>query len=567
MNKPSSSTTPISKVGKYIRQNGSVHFDEGKDQYLTVMMGDAYVDRFVFDPATNTTTCAIAITPFVAGAMPCMVRVEMATLSNPKAICEILGARGNIVCHAAHVSKYLIASAASVGKLAMRELVKNPRWVSDHRAFFTGNKLIASCKIDTDAFWVESSRASAMHSRGTLVEWREQIGALIVTNPIVLAMTCIAIASILLDRLGLSSSMFNFCGEKGVGKTLAEQCAASVFGNAVDPAQGAQVQDLAYIARFNGTLNGFETLLGRYSPLPMLLDELTEGSASIIYQACYMMASGEGKHRMTSKGEAATRERWQTNVIVSAEVSIADAIAASGKAMHGGQSDRAIDIPISGVGVFNCFGSFNSFDTTASYLKRACAEQYGTPGEAIIQYCCDNPQEVRELLAMAPEIENELLPADCGPGERRVVKRFAGAVVAGRIAVMAGVFDEDVLEKIDAAVKMVTSLWWGARADSLARVRCFLDENRDELRVGKPERDCEVVAFVDDDVTVIPVDVFNREFGGEGGAKRILDELAGLNALKREQQGRRVHRYCNNSLRGYAILTKRIWPDADLLAT
>ncbi|RYE70961.1 MAG: hypothetical protein EOO81_06955, partial [Oxalobacteraceae bacterium] len=70
MNKPSRSGVPSSKVGKYMSQNGSVQFDEGKDQYITVIMGDAYVDRFVFDPATNTTTCAIAITPFVAGAMP-----------------------------------------------------------------------------------------------------------------------------------------------------------------------------------------------------------------------------------------------------------------------------------------------------------------------------------------------------------------------------------------------------------------------------------------------------------------------------------------------------------------
>ncbi|NNG22751.1 DUF927 domain-containing protein [Telluria aromaticivorans] len=566
MNKPSISTAATGKVGNYITQNGSVQFDEGKDRYLTVMMGEAYVEGFVFDPATNTTTCAIAISPFVKGAKPCMVRVEMAKLSNPKAICEILGARGIVVCHAQHASKYLLASAVTAGKLAARELVKSPRWVAGHRAFFTGKKLIASSGIDVDSFWVECSRDSAMQSRGTPEGWRTQIGTLIVANPIMLAMTCISIGSPFLDRLGLSSSLYNLCGPKGLGKTLVQQCAASIFGNAVDPAQGAQVQDVAYIARFNGTLNGFEVLLGRYSPLPVLLDELTEGSASIVYQACYMMASGEGKHRMTSTGEAAARERWQSNVIVSAEVSIADTIAASGKPMHGGQSDRAIDIPIGDVGVLNCFSSFDSFNAATSHLKRACGEQYGTAGEAIIQYCCDNPDVVNDLLAMAPDIENELLPPDCGPGERRVVKRFAGAVVAGRIAVMAGVFDEDALDKIDAAIKLVVSLWWGARSRALDRVRQFLDENTADIQMGKPELDCEAVAFVADDITVIPVDVFNREFGGEGEATRMLNDLAGLNALKIEQPGRRVCRFCNNRVRGYAILTKRIWPDLDCIA-
>lgn len=564
MNKPNNAAAPGCKVGKYIVQNCCVQYSSDGDQFLDVMMGEAYVERFVFDPATNMTTCALAITPYVAGVVSCMERVELATLSNPKAISELLGARGNIVYHAAHLSKYLMASATEVAKLTMRELVKTPRWVAGHRAFFTGRKLIVSSGVDAGAFWVESSRASAMRSRGTLEEWRSQIGVLIAENPVLLAMTCMSISSIFLDRLGLSSSIANFHGHKGSGKTLGEQCAASVFGNAVDPAQGAQVKDPAYIARFNGTINGFEALLGTYSPLPLLLDELTEGSASTIYQVCYMMASGEGKHRMKSTGEAAQRDRWQSVVITTAEMSIAETIAASGKKMHGGQADRAIDIPISHVGVLNNYGSFVSFNAATSHLKRACGEQYGTPGEAIIQYCCDNPEEVSELLAMAADVENELLPPDCGPGERRVVKRFAGAVVAGRIAVMAGVFDDDVLDKIDAAIKMVTGLWWEARAESLVQVRQFLDDQTDQIHMGRPKLNSGAVAFVNDHLTVIPVDVFNREFGDE--APRLLDELAGLNALKTEQAGRHVHRFCNNRFRGYAIFTKRIWPDEVPLA-
>lgn len=564
MNKPTNTAAP-NTVNKYIVQNGSIELDDGKDRYTLVMHGEAYVERFVFDPATNTTSCAVAITPFVEGVLPCMVRVDLGTLGTPKAISEILSARGTIIYKPKLLSDYLMASAAAVAKLPTRELVTSTRWLAGHRAFFTGRKLIGSHDNNPDDFWIESSGAGAMCSRGTRDEWRAKIGVLIVENPIILAMTCIAIASVFLDRLGLSSSMFNFCGQKGLGKTLAEQCAASIFGNGVDPAQGAQVEDPAFIARFNGTLNGFEALLGKQSPLPTLLDELTESSAAIVHQACYMMASGEGKHRMKSTGEAADRERWQSNVIVSAEVTIADTIAASGRKMHGGQADRAIDIPITDVKVLNNYGEFDSFNAATSHLKRACSEQYGTAGEAIIQYCCDNPEELSELLAMAPDIENVLLPADCESGERRVVKRLAGAVVAGRIAVMAGVFDENADEKIDAALKMVTELWWGTRASSLARIRQFLTDRIDELHPGRPVLNCEAVAFVDNDITVIPLDVLNRELGDD--AKRILDELAGLGALKTEQPGRRVHRFCNNRFRGYAIVTKRIWPDGVPIAT
>lgn len=562
MNNPSSLNVP-SHFGNYIAQNGCVEYDDGKDQFINVMMGIAYVERFVFDAATNTTSCAIAITPFVADVKPCMIRVDTSTLSNPKAISDLLGARGIIIRHAQHTSKYLIASATAVAKLPARELVKNPCWLAGHRAFFTGTKLITCDEIDADAFWVEASGSSPMRSRGTLKQWRKQLGALIVDNPILLWTTCTSIESILLGRLGLSSSMSNLCGPKGIGKTAAQQAGASVYGNAVDPAQGAQMQDPAYIARFNGTLNGFEALLGKYSPGPVLLDELTEGSASVVHQACYMMASGEGKHRMTSGGEVAARERWQSNVIVSAEVSIADTIAASGKVMHGGQSDRAIDIPVGDVGVLNNYGKFDSFDAATSHFKRVSSEQYGTPAEAIIQFCCDNPELVKDLLAMAPDIENELLPADCGPGERRVVKRFAGAVVAGRIAVMAGVFDDDAVEKIDAAFKLVTSLWWSARAGALVQVRSWLVENWSAVQLGRPQPDCEPLAFVDGSITAIPTDVFNRKFGDE--ATRILNELAGLNALRTEQAGRRVHRFCNNRIRAYVIPTRRLLPDFEQL--
>jgi hypothetical protein len=39
-----------------------------------------------------------------------------------------------------------------------------------------------------------------------------------------------------------------------------------------------------------------------------------------------------------------------------------------------------------------------------------------------------------------------------------------------------------------------------------------------------------------------------------------------LGALKTEQPGRRVHRFCNNRFRGYAIVTKRIWPNGAQIA-
>jgi hypothetical protein len=559
MNKPSSATAPRGKVGKYFIQNGSVQFDQAKDKQLPVMMGEAYVAGFVFDHTSKTVSYAIAVIPHVHFLAPCMVRVEASTLSNQKEICGILGERGIVICNASHVSKYLVASASELGKSGPRELVKRPGWIAGRRGYFTGSKLIAASGLDADAYWFECSNTAVMYSRGDLDTWREQIGTLIVNNPIMLYTTCHAIASLFLAHLRLSSNIVNLVGGKGLGKTTALQGAASVFGNAIDPAQGAQAEDPAYISRFHGTMNGYEPLLGQYSPAPVLLDELTEASAAVTRDMCYGLTSGRAKIRLRPDGKAAYRESWQLNVITSAEESIYELIAKIGRPMRGGEADRAIDVPVTDVGVLNCYEPFKSFNAATSHLKRACSEQYGTPVESIIQFCCDNPEQLGEILAMSDDIEDELLPADCGPGERRVVKRFAAAVVAGRIAVAAGVFDQGALEKIDAAIKLVTELWWGARAGALERVRRFLEENIDKVEFGKPDLESEVVAFVDENYIVFPKDVFDREFGED--AESMLNEMNGLNALKQEQKGRHVHRFRNGQFRGYALFSKRVWPE------
>lgn len=551
-------------VGKYVCQKSSVQFDQGKDQHIPVMEGVAYVDRFVKDPATGESSCIIAVVPSVPDMQPSLVRVEQKLLSNPKELGAILGARGVIVLNLTHASKYLLASAVEAIKLGKsRELVKKPGWVAVHRAFFTGSKLITSSGIDADAFWLESLDAPVMGARGELHTWQAKIGVHIVANPIVLAMVCIGMASLFLDRLKLSSFLANFFGEKGTGKTLAEQCAASILGNGVDPAQGAHEDHPAYVSRFNGTVNGCEKYLSRYSPLPILFDELTEVSTSVINALCYMIASGEGKIRMLPNGEKAPRERWQSNVITSAEVSIVERITESGKQMLGGQADRAIDIPITESRVLTHYGSFDSFNAVARHLKHSCGEVYGSAGEAIIQYCCDNPDVVNDLVKQAPDIERRLLPKGCGDGERRVVQRLAGAVVAGRIAVMAGVFEEKAIEKIDAAFELVTGLWWGARGGALAHVRSFLEEHIEEIQYGEPDPDCEAIAFVDDQYTVIPTNVFARAFGED--AQRMLGELKGLGILKCQQEGRHMYRFRNGRVLGYKLVSKRVWTGEDQL--
>ena len=561
MNKQYDESVPgTNSLGDYVVTNNTVCLDQ-KGKLVPVMRGVAHVDSIVTDPATGKVSFVLAISPFLK-VTPCMVRVASPVLHN-KSICDTLTERGIIVENPSEAMRYLKESAMQASDLPPRELVKAPCWLADHTAFFTGTKLIMADGVDDKRFWLET-KASSMRTSGEFDIWKQEVLPLIEANPVMLASCCIGLASLFLDRLGHSSSMFNFWGEKGMGKTLGAQAVASIYGNGIDPAQGARVANPPFISRFNGTLNGLEAVLSSQGPAPTLLDEVTEAHALVVSQSVYMLGGGQGKHRMTTSGAAAERGSWLTTIMLSAESSIADIAASSGKSLYGGQADRAVDIPINEVGMITAFGEHGSFNAATGHLKRICAQQYGTAGERLIEYCVNNREQIEQILAMAPDIEEQLLPENCGAGERRVVKRMAGAVVAGYIAVMADVFEEGTEDLILEAVKMVTALWWKSRASCLERIKILLENHEESICHGRPKLDRAVSAFIFDDLVVIPIEVFNREFDDD--AQHVLNELAGLGALKTEQRGRHVHRFCSNRFRGYAIRAKKIWPDATLKA-
>jgi hypothetical protein len=557
MNKLNFNEVPV-LPSPYYTEDNKVLRDDGKDNYTLVMHGVSYVDGCVFDPYLKTVSCVIVITPLVGP--DCVIRVDMAKLSTPKAVAHFLAERGIIVPKPDLAAAYLRDSAVKARMTAdtpQRILIKQPGWYSGHQLFYTGVKVIAAAGVDSREFWFEPVPNAPLRAKGTLTKWQTEVSTLIVENPIVLAITCIALGSLLLDRFNFSSSIYNICGLKGKGKTSGLQLAASAFGNGIDPAHGANASDPPLIARYHGTMNGYEPLLKKYSPGPTMFDEMTEANVATVAEASYMMSSGEGKQRMNSNGAAADQHRWLTSVIVSSEVSITAMMAASKKPVHGGQADRAIDIPIDEDGIIIFFGPWKTFDKATGHIKRICSEQYGTAAEAFLQYCVDYPDEVAAAVQLATRIENQLVPVGCGPGERRVVKRLAAAAAAGHLAVAAGIFDEDVRQRIDASFGRVATLWWETRAPSLACIRKAIEANIEHVVIGDPQVDSAAYAFVGKVLTIIPVSVFNNEFGAE--AKSVLGELKSLGALETEQTGRWVHRFCNNQVRGYAIFTERLW--------
>jgi len=149
------------------------------------------------------------------------------------------------------------------------------------------------------------------------------------------------------------------------------------------------------------------------------------------------------------------------------------------------------------------------------------------------------------------------MPVNCGDGERRVIKFLAAAVVAGHIAIKAGVFDCEP-ETVEAAVKTIIGEWWYERGGVLRRIAEFLHANFDDTKEGLPKRRVMAAAFFDDRHVMIPEQVFEDEFGDD--CKAMLAELKSINALVREQPNRNKCRFDNNNVWAYVIKLDRLEP-------
>lgn len=555
MNSPAN-RPPRKGYGAYSVENNAVMYTT-KDDQKVVTTGLAWVDEAVFDPQTGHLSYLVSVVPVIGE--PTKIRIVAKDMGSSARMQEMIGNLGVIVHEPGHLRKFLLqtASHGPLTKQDPRTLIDAPGWFAHDQGFFTGKVPIMAPTLDAAGFQFEPVSRSPSAVRGTLDEWYEANGQHIERNFLPLGASCLAALSPFLAKLGLGSRIVCFWGPKGTGKTLLIQCAGTLFGNGVDPASGQFDEHPPFVTKFATTINGIEPLLARYAPLPVLLDELTEQEGESLGPLMYKVSSGEGKRRMTANGEAAKGHRWLQTVLTTSERSLADAMTAGGKPVLGGMADRAVDIAIDQMGVFQDFGELGDRQRLFKHLKKECGRFYGSPGHAILDYAVRNPEAVQERLAEAEDIEERLLPDGCGDGERRVVKLFAAAVAAGNIAVDAGVFRCEP-EVIEDAMRRITDIWWRSRGGVLRIIAAHLEAHFADVLSQAPSLNVHAVAFLHDNNVIIPESEFNIAFGNQ--AKRMVQDLAGLNALVREQPNRTKHRFCNNRLFAYVIPIERIEP-------
>lgn len=288
-------------------------------------------------------------------------------------------------------------------------------------------------------------------AKGTLDGWNSEVLSVASQSPMMLGALQIALASIMLDFVpGVSAGVFNFCGGAGRGKTLLLSAVASLLGRPFAPGQGNSAGGgRCVIDSFSATSKALQAKGQQLKFGPMLIDEIGSNDYGCLDSFVYSMANGSYRDRLNGRGELQEAPSRSLFVMTNGEVPILDLIAVNAKK---GVLDRACDIDVGGEFSGDEVNPYelNLTGDQIGQLARGFSENYGCVAPefaaALLAASAANTWDTelqaceQELLAQLPEFVNK-------QGTCRIVRRFALAVLAGRVALNAGVLSSSLVDR------------------------------------------------------------------------------------------------------------------------
>lgn len=437
------------------------------------------------------------------------------------------------------------------------KVISRTGWFDEYRIFSTGRKLITSHKVEKDNYRLKCTQDGILSVSGTILEWQCNVFKPAINNPHLLAALCLSLSTLLMDRFDVGTRLIHWYGLHGKGKTTLLQCAASVFGNGIDPTLSSpNAENPPYVTKLNASNAGLEALAARYHCHPMIADELGEATRLNFSSALYTLSGNSGAVVANTKRKLAAPLSWMTLVLTTGELSTADYIGKT-ETVNGGQLDRAADIPTDSLPIFDNTAGFDSPYDLAAHLKKSCAQYYGIAAEKFIEYLVANPKIVikykDELMA---EFEKELTPAGCDGGALRIVKVFIAALMTGLIAIEAKIFTCEP-EDITNAFKTVINLWWKQRTSNQPEMRLakYIAENIDKIEQGDPCQESQATIFnINENHLLMFREDFNNEFGSD--AASLLKQLDKNEILITEaNNGTRLTKRHYSNTRTFSCLT------------
>lgn len=289
-------------------------------------------------------------------------------------------------------------------------------------------------------YYCEGAPACKISQRGTVAEWRDNIGFYCAGNSLPTFAICAAFAAPLLDILQSEPCGFHFVGDSSLGKSTLLKLAASVYGN---PQQ--------YVRTWRATDNALEATAAAHSDCLLALDEIGQIDPRIVGETVYMLGNGEGKSRANEFGRSrGVEHRWRLVFISSGEKTLQAHMAEAGKKPQAGMEARLLTIPANmhkdsntrlKLGIYQDAHTFPGGAPLSDHLSGACNQYHGAVAIEFIKALTDTSRraEVIEHVIRARERFSGLLAGrDISGQVARASDKFALLAVAGEIATELG---------------------------------------------------------------------------------------------------------------------------------
>lgn len=302
-------------------------------------------------------------------------------------------------------------------------------------AFVTPRRVFAPKGAQDVVVYQSASATKPIFSTsGTLDGWKNSVAELATGNSRFVFAISAAFAGPLLrfQGSGGDSGGFNIRGTSSSGKTTALRCAASVYGST------------NFVRQWRATANGLEAIAEAHNDCLLILDELAQIDPSVAGECAYLLANGTGKNRMTKALSAPPPKEWRLLFLSAGELSLSEHMLEAGRKSKAGQELRLADLPADagmGMGVVEQLHGFNSSGELVNRLRELSAKQYGTAGEAWLEWLVSQTgSNLSERVSARVKSWVAEMAAICPSGKAaRVLMRFGLVAVAGELATEAGI--------------------------------------------------------------------------------------------------------------------------------
>ena len=235
---------------------------------------------------------------------------------------------------------------------------------------------------------------------------------------------CLAFAAPLMEFAPTESrnAIFNFWSDaSGTGKTTLQRAVNSVWGN---PDR--------LLLNVQSTANSRYRSMGWLHSLPVCINEVTKFDEQELSNMIFQISEGQEKDRMAQHGGLQYSGTWNTLTIMSANYAVIDRMATVAT-YRNAELKRVIDIKTS--------KSANVSREDALRMGRALMDNQGVAGVAFLNHLLATHSRIDDV---SNKISEWTITHTLDQDERYWATALATAVMAGRLAVEAGILDYDM---------------------------------------------------------------------------------------------------------------------------